>query len=218
MELAILSFHTMKPFRYLENLETSIKAMRLMLLFCLLMTLVLSLGAVFMSLSYVKDASSRIYILSSEGQVQEADLVDESYALELSARFHTQYFHELFFTLSPSSESIQYNISRALELSDESAWGVYEDFREQGYYQRLIQSGAVQSARVDSVEMDLKAVPYRVRTHLTEMILRQSTVVKRLLVTEGVLYPVQRSRSNPAGFILKNFKVISSQDDKIMKR
>lgn len=208
----------MKPFRYLENLETSIKTMRLVLLLCMLLSLLVTLGAVWMSCSYAKDTSSRIYLISPEGQVQKADLVDEKYALELSARFHTQYFHELFFTLSPSFESIQYNISRALELADESAWGVYEDFREQGYYQRLVQSGAVQSARVDSVEMDLKAVPYRVRTHLTEMILRQSTVVKRCLITEGVLYPVQRSRSNPSGFILKNFKVVESRDEDVMKR
>lgn len=208
----------MRPFRYLENLETSIKGMRLMLLFCLVLSLLLSLGALFMAFSYSSEASSRIYVLSSEGQVHEADLLEKDYALELSARFHTQYFHELFFTLSPSLEAIEYNVSRALELSDESAWGVYEDFREQGYYQRLIQSGAVQSARVDSVEMDLKAVPYRVRTHLTEMILRQSTIVKRSLVTEGALYPIQRSRSNPSGYILKNFKIVSSSDDKVMKR
>ena len=98
------------------------------------------------------------------------------------AREHVRRFHELFFGLSPQKDAIEHNINRALQLADKSAYHYYVDFAEKGYYNRLISGNQV--VRVDSVVCDFSDYPYRARTYARQMIIRESNVTERSLVTD----------------------------------
>ena len=133
------------------------------------------------------------------------------------AREHVRRFHELFFGLSPQKEAIETNINRALLLADKSAYHYYADFAEKGYYNRVI-SG-------NSVVCDFSRHPYKAVTYARLIIIRQSNVTERSLVTSCSLRVTERSlvtscslrntgRSdgNPNGFIIEHLAILENKD------
>ena len=134
------------------------------------------------------------------------------------AREHVRRFHELFFSLSPQKDAIEHNINRALQLADKSAYHYYVDFAERGYYNRLISGNINQVVHVDSVVCDFAAYPYKVRTYARQLIIRESNVTERSLVTRGRLLNSTRSDNNPHGFILEAFRVVENRDIRVYDR
>ena len=134
------------------------------------------------------------------------------------AREHVRRFHELFFTLSPDKSAIEHNINRALFLADKSAYNYYSDFVEKGYYTRIIAGNINQVLQVDSIKCDFNEYPYQVRTYARELILRQSNVTERSLITSCRLVNSNRSDDNPNGFIIEGLTIIENKDIITTKR
>ncbi len=134
------------------------------------------------------------------------------------AREHVRRFHELFFNLSPDKSAIEHNINRALILSDKSAYNYYTDFSEKGYYNRIIAGNINQVVQVDSVVCDFNTYPYSATTYARQMIIRESNVTERSLLTRCRLSNVSRSDDNPNGFIIEGFTIIENKDIITTKR
>lgn len=134
------------------------------------------------------------------------------------AREHVRRFHELFFSLSPQKEAISHNIDRALQLADKSAYHYYVDFAEKGYYNRLISGNINQVVHVDSVVCDFTRYPYKARTYARQMIIRESNVTERSLVTTCSLQNTGRSDDNPNGFIIEQFTILENRDIRSTER
>ena len=60
--------------------------------------------------------------------------------------------------------------------------------------------------------------PYDVRTYAKQMIIRQSNVTERTLVSSCKLKNSGRSDDNPNGFIIENFTVIENKDIQTIKK
>ena len=134
------------------------------------------------------------------------------------AREHVRRFHELFFSLSPQKDAIEHNIGRALQLADKSAYHYYVDFAEKGYYNRLISGNINQVVHVDSVVCDFAAYPYKARTYARQLIIRESNVTERSLVTSCSLQNTGRSDDNPNGFIIEQFTILENRDIRSVER
>jgi conjugative transposon TraK protein len=128
------------------------------------------------------------------------------------ARHHVKMFHELFFTLSPDNDAINYNIRRAFYLSDKSAYNYFNDLKEAGYYRRLIANNILQWVQVDSISCNMETYPYQVKAFAQQIITRGSNVTRRSLVTACGLQNAQRSDNNPHGFLITDFKVVENND------
>ena len=134
------------------------------------------------------------------------------------AREHVRRFHELFFTLSPDKSAIEGNIRRSLLLADKSAFNYYKDLSEKGYYNRIISGNINQMIEIDSLRCDFDKYPYSVRTFARQIILRESSVTERSLVTRCRLLDAVRSDNNPQGFIIEGFEVTENKDLQTLKR
>lgn len=134
------------------------------------------------------------------------------------AREHVRRFHELFFSLSPQKDAIGHNINRALQLADKSAYHYYVDFAEKGYYNRLISGNINQVVHVDSVVCDFAVYPYKATTYARQMIIRESNVTERSLVTSCSLQNTGRSDDNPNGFIIEQFTILENKDIRSAER
>ena len=134
------------------------------------------------------------------------------------AREHVRRFHELFFSLSPQKDAIEHNINRALQLADKSAYHYYVDFAEKGYYNRLISGNINQVLQVDSVVCDFSSYPYRTKTYARQMIIRESNVTERSLITGCELQNTGRSDDNPNGFIIEHFTILENKDVRSIER
>ena len=134
------------------------------------------------------------------------------------AREHVRRFHGLFFTLYPEKSAIEQNLKRALLLADRSAYNYYTDFAEKGYYNRIIAGNISQVLQVDSVVCDFDRYRYEARTYARQMIIRESNVTERSLVTSCRLLNATRSDNNPNGFTIEGFTILENKDLRTIER
>ena len=192
-------------FKSLKNIETSFRQIRLFGIVMLCACAVIAISSVCFSFSFAEKQREKIYVLDN----------GKSLMLALS---QVRRFHELFFTLSPDKSAIQHNIDRALILADKSAYNYYTDFVEKGYYNRIIAGNINQVLQVDSVVCDFNNYPYIAKTYAKEMIIRQSNVTMRSLITTCRLTNSSRSDDNPNGFIIEGLTILENKDLQTVKR
>lgn len=72
--------------------------------------------------------------------------------------------------------------------------------------------------QVDSVVCDFNNYPYTAMTYARQMIIRESNVTNRTLVTTCKLSNVSRSDDNPNGFMIEGFTILENKDINTIKR
>lgn len=205
-------------FKSLKNIETSFRQIRLFGIVVVSLCAVVAISAVCMSLRFAEKQREKIYVLDNGKSLMLALSQDMNQNRPAEAREHVRRFHELFFTLSPDKSAIQHNIDRALIFADKSAYNYYSDFVEKGYYNRIIAGNITQVVKVDSVVCDFNNYPYIAKTYAKEMIIRQSNVTERSLVTTCRLTNASRSDDNPNGFIIEGLTILENRDIQTVKR
>ena len=205
-------------FKSLKNIETSFRQIRLFGIVMVSLCAFIAIGSVVLSLNFAEKQREKIYVLDNGKSLMLALSQDVEQNRPAEAREHVRRFHELFFTLSPDKSAIEHNINRALILSDKSAYNYYTDFSEKGYYNRIIAGNINQVVQVDSVVCDFNTYPYSATTYARQMIIRESNVTERSLLTRCRLSNVSRSDDNPNGFIIEGFTIIENKDIITTKR
>ncbi|GFI13748.1 hypothetical protein IMSAGC008_01282 [Muribaculaceae bacterium] len=205
-------------FKSLKNIETSFRQIRLFgIVFVAMCAAVVSVALV-CAFNFAERQREKIYVLDNGKSLMLALSQDMEQNRPAEAREHVRRFHELFFTLSPDKSAIEHNVNRALILSDKSAYNYYTDFSEKGYYNRIIAGNINQVLQVDSVVCDFDNYPYTAKTYARQLIIRESNVTRRTLVTQCRLSNASRSDDNPNGFIIENFNILENRDISTVKR
>ena len=205
-------------FKSLKNIESSFKQIRLFSIIFLCLCGAVTGYSVWSSYTFAEAQRQKIYVLDNGKSLMLALSQDLSQNRPVEAREHVKRFHELFFTLSPDKNAIESNIKRALFLSDRSAFNYYSDLSEKGYYARIVSGNINQAIQVDSVVCKFDKYPYQVMTYARQMIIRESNVTERSLITHCQLLNSVRSDNNPQGFSLENFEIVENKDLKVINR
>ena len=199
-------------FKSLQNIESSFQRIRLfMLVFCIMCTL-LTVFSVWKAFDFAEEQRKKVYVLDQGKSLMLALAQDMSQNRPVEAREHVRRFHELMFTLAPDKAAIESNADRAFQLADRSAYQYYNDLKEKGYYSRLLSSNTSQIIEIDSMQCNLDKHPYSVKTFARQLIVRESNVTERSLVSTCRLRNSVRSDNSPHGFIIEKFKVIENKD------
>ena len=205
-------------FKSLKNIESSFRQIRLFGMVFLALCALVVVYSVWSSYRFAERQREKIYVLDGGKSLMLALSQDLAQNRPAEAREHVRRFHELFFTFSPEKSAIEHNIKRALLLADKSAYNYYSDFSEKGYYNRIIAGNINQVLQVDSVVCNLDRYPYRVNTYARQMIIRQSNVRERSLVTSCRLLNALRSDDNPNGFTIEGFTILENRDLQTLER
>ena len=205
-------------FKSLKNIETSFRQIRLFSLVFICLCAVVTGFAVWNSFRFAEKQREKIYVLDQGKSLMLALSQDAEQNRPVEAREHVRRFHELFFTLSPDKSAIEGNIRRSLMLADKSAFSYYKDLSEKGYYNRIISGNINQLVEIDSIRCDFEHYPYSVNTYARQIILRESSVTERSLVTRCRLLDAVRSDNNPQGFIIEGFEIMENRDLQTIKR
>lgn len=205
-------------FKSLKNIESSFKQLRIFGIVFLCLCAIVAGYSVYSAYSFAEAQRQKIYVLDNGKSLMLALSQDLSQNRPVEAREHVKRFHELFFTLSPDKSAIESNIQRALFLSDKSAFNYYKDLSEKGYYNRIISGNINQSIRVDSISCNLNVYPYEVATYAKQMIIRESNVTERSLITTCRLLNSVRSDNNPHGFTIEGFEIRENKDLRVLDR
>jgi len=205
-------------FKSLKNIEASFKQIRFfgIVFVCLCAGIV---GyALWNSYDFAERQRQKIYVLDGGKSLMLALSQDLSQNRPVEAREHIKRFHELFFTLSPDKNAIESNIQRSLFLVDKSAFAYYKDLTEKGYYNRIVSGNINQSLVVDSVVCNFDAYPYKAATYARQLIIRESNITERSLVTRCNLINSVRSDNNPHGFTIEAFEIVENRDIRAVER
>lgn len=205
-------------FKSLKNIESSFRQIRLFGMVFLSLCALMVVYSVWSSYRFAERQREKIYVLDGGKSLMLALSQDLAQNRPAEAREHVRRFHELFFTLSPDKSAIEGNIRRSLLLADKSAFNYYKDLSEKGYYNRIISGNINQMIEIDSLRCDFDKYPYSVRTFARQIILRESSVTERSLVTRCRLLDAVRSDNNPQGFIIEGFEVTENKDLQTLKR
>lgn len=205
-------------FKSLKNIETSFRQIRLFGIVYTAACALVVVCSVVCAFRFAEAQRQKIYVLDGGKSLMLALSQDLSQNRPAEAREHVRRFHELFFTLSPDKDAIEGNIKRSLFLADRSAFNYYKDLSEKGYYNRIISGNINQTVEIDSVKCDFNQYPYKVRTYARQLIVRESSLTIRSLVTSCRLLNATRSDNNPHGFIIEAFTITENKDLQTIKR
>lgn len=205
-------------FKALKNIETSFRQIRLFSIVFLFLCAAVTGYSVWSSYSFAEKQRQKIYVLDDGKSLMLALSQDLSQNRPVEAKEHVRRFHELFFTLSPDKNAIESNINRALFLVDKSAFRYYKDLSEKGYYNRVVSGNINQGVQVDSIICNFETYPYKAVTYARQMIIRESNVTERSLVTRCNLINSVRSDNNPHGFTMEAFEILENKDIRLLDR
>ena len=205
-------------FKSLKTIETSFKQIRFFGIVFVCLCAGITGYTLWSSYSFAEKQRQKIYVLDGGKSLMLALSQDLSQNRPVEAKEHVRRFHELFFTLSPDKNAIESNINRALFLVDKSAFRYYKDMQEKGYYDRIISGNINQAIRVDSVTCNFNNYPYQVVTYAKQMIIRESNITQRSLVTRCDLINSVRSDNNPQGFTMEHFEILENRDISVVER
>lgn len=199
-------------FKSLKNIETSFKQIRMITFSFIILCTGITAYSVWSSYSFAEAQRQKIYVLDKGKSLMMALSQDLSQNRPVEAREHIKRFHELFFTLSPDKNAIEYNINRAFFLVDKSAFHYYQDMSEKGYYNRIVAGNINQIIHIDSITCNFNEYPYKAMTYARQRIIRASNITERSLITRCNLINSVRSDNNPHGFTMEHFEIIENKD------
>ena len=205
-------------FKSLKNIETSFKQIRFFGIVFVCLCAAIVIYSLFSAYNFAEAQRQKIYVIDGGKSLMLALSQDLSQNRPVEAKEHVKRFHELFFTLSPDKNAIESNVARALFLVDRSAFAYYKDLTEKGFYNRIISGNINQQLQVDSIACNFDTYPYRIVTYARQLIIRESNITERSLVTRCNLINSVRSDNNPHGFTMENFEIIENRDLRVINR
>lgn len=204
-------------FSKMKNIDTAFRYVRMFTLIIICGCLALCGFVLYKSYQLAGITESKVYVLAN-GKALEAVAADRKDNVVVEAKDHVKMFHKYFFSLDPDDKVIQNNITKALYLADGTAKRQYENLKESNYYSNIISGNISQQIEIDSVSVITQEHPYYFRCYATQQIIRATSTVSRLLITEGKLRNVSRSDNNPHGFLIENWNTIENKDLKTTTR
>jgi conjugative transposon TraK protein len=178
----------------------------------------LSLGSFFTAIiictvvsvnAYLQVANARqsIYILDNDIPIL-AKQTDMQMNRPAEYRAAVDLFHSLFFSLTPDDRHIEYQMKRAMYLTDESGVLQYNNLKEKGYFNSILSSSSVLTLQTDSIRLDRNRFTY----YGKQKIERRSATITRSLITEGYLMDIPRSENNSHGVLITDWKTLENKD------
>lgn len=170
---------------------------------------VISIMSLVMAFNFADNASSTIYVLNRDTPLVAAR-TRQDVTVDIEAKAHINLFHSLMYTLPPDNDFINENLEKAMYLVDESGLEQMNAMKERGFYSQIITASANFSIMTDSIsfnEEDMSFIYYG-----TQRIERRSSLVYRVLITEGNIQSTTRTENNPHGMIITNYRTVKNDE------
>ncbi|OOQ56630.1 conjugative transposon protein TraK [Mucilaginibacter pedocola] len=201
-------------FTHLKNIETAFQQNKKIVALVILSSAAVMIAAIWFAYHAYQQANARVYVMAN-GKVIEALAADRRENIPVEARDHIRMFHQYFFTLDPDEKVIDEHIGKALYLADESARNQYNGLKEKNFYNNVISGNISQQIQVDSIRLDMDQYPYHFTCYVLEKLIRSTSTIHKVLVTEGYLRNVGRSDNNPHGFLIEKWETVANRDTNI---
>lgn len=195
----------------IESLEQKTRLAMITVLSTIAGCVVICCAILFIAFNKISEERNQIYIL--DGQIPFlAERAELESTYEIEAKAHINTFHQYFFNLPPDNEYIEYSVGKAMYLADGSALKQKKSMDEKGFFNDLVSSSAVCSIICDSINIDHETNDFTF--YGRQLIKRRTSQIKRSMITSGRLYSVPRSKNNPHGLMITNWRTLENKDIK----
>lgn len=193
----------------IKNLENKLKLAFTVSALSFAASIVIVISVLAFSFKLVREERQKIYVLDNEVPVLVKQTGIEV-NLEVESKSHVNLFHSLFFTLPPDDQFIKHNMEQAMYLIDESGLKQYNNLKEKGFFNTILASSATVTIMPDSILMDMSNMAFEY--YGVQRIERETSILKRQLITTGKLRQVPRTENNPHGLIITEWKTVLNKD------
>lgn len=198
-------------------MDRAFKQSRILTIICLVGFAVVSIYAMSVTHKSHREQARTVYALMGDNAVtlRAIDVLDNR---PVEAHNHVDLFHRRLFGLDPDREVIDRNLNDAMSMADHSVRSLINTYEEDNFYRNLIASNISQSVVTDSIQLDMSSYPYYFQYRGKMTITRSTSIVTRSLVSEGFFRDVQRSQTNPHGFLIERYRILENNDLRVDRR
>lgn len=194
---------------FIKSIESKIRFVKTIATLAIIASVIISIGALVFASSVSYNANKTIYVLADNTPIM-ALRTDFEVNRPVEYQAQVDYFHSLFFNLSPDNDFIENQMKKAMYLIDESGIQQYRNMKEKGFFSSIIASNSIVTLLTDSINVDIndKSFVFYGR----QIIDRKTSRLMRTLITSGEFQDIPRSENNSHGVLLVNWKTIENKD------
>ena len=193
----------------IQNLEQKTRLALLTVVFTIVGCSFICGFTVYKCMKMVQEERSQIYVL--DGNIPFlAERSKQDANFEMEAKAHIQLFHQYFFNLPPDDDYIKWTLVKAMYMADGTAMKQKQAMQEAGFFSDIVSSSAVCTIMCDSIQLDPEKHTFKYFG--TQLIKRRTRDVRRSIITVGGLENVPRTRNNPHGLLITNWRTLENKD------
>lgn len=181
--------------------------LRLIALGAIALLLLSNLGWTLIHVKKVAEASEgKVYVISPEGSFQ-ARLQPRGRTSIFEARNHVAAFMQLMF----SHDELSYgeHIESALHLIEKSEGAaIFEDFQKGQVHDNYIKFGSRSEMQIDSISLNMQTEPFQGAVYGRQYVIYQDERRPLPIGASFSLIKVPRSKKNPHGLLLQDWKFV----------
>ncbi|MDR1368807.1 MAG: hypothetical protein LBJ72_01585 [Dysgonamonadaceae bacterium] len=196
----------------LTNFKSIDKIVRLTIMLSLLFCVIIAVAFVscFFYLSNKIDAAyTKALVIDTKGSVYEATPILSAEMRRYEYENHIKTFVNLWYAFDESNYNG--NIEKALYLIGNRGKEMVSEYRDVDMYNSLIQKNIRYGIIISEINIDMSTLPVTGSITFTQMGFRAKGSSARDVYAEYSIYDVNRSRENPHGAKIEDWKVQYSQ-------
>ncbi len=196
----------------IKNIESKVKIGLWAAIISVIGSICIAIASFYFAYAQIAQERKQIYVLDAGVPLLLQQTTEETNR-DVEYESHINLFHNMFFTLPPDDKFIKKNIEKSMYMVDQTGLMEYSNLQERGYYNRILSSSAVLTIQTDSVHMNYEKKSFEFFG--TQRIDRTSNITFRKLHTSGSYRDVPRTRNNPHGVLITDWRTLSNRDYKI---
>lgn len=199
----------------IKSIDDKIRINKLLSMSVVITCCITSIVAIYFGYAATINAEKTIYVLSDNTPIM-ALRTDFDVNRPVEYRAQIDYFHSLFFNLTPDDKFIESQMKKAMYLIDESGVQQYRNMKEKGWFASIIGSNSVVKLITDSIDLDMSSKTFVF--YGKQVIDRKTSRVTRTLITSGNLKDIPRSENNAHGILIENWKTLENKELSFQER
>lgn len=193
----------------IKDIESKIRISKITAIVAIITSCVVVIAALIYTYSVIKLSNKTIYVLSDNTPIMA---LRTDFEMNRPAEYRAQidYFHSLFFNLTPDDVFIDNQMKKAMYLIDESGIQQYRNMKEKGFFASILASNSILKLETDSISLDMNNKTFIF--YGKQVIDRKTSRLTRSLITSGSLLDIPRSENNSHGVLIQNWKTLENKE------
>ncbi|WP_378188144.1 VirB8/TrbF family protein [Aquimarina sp. W85] len=196
----------------LKDIPANFALARRALLFCLIMSITISIGSLIWAYITTNNIKNSAFVLTKDGQAAllqtiPIGAIDDYRKPEIIN--HVKMFHKAFWEIDQFN--YKRKIDKALYLSGRSGKQLFKTLEANGHFAKISTQNLTQKIEIDSIKVNDQVTPYQAKFYGKLKVLRTDQKSESIndIRAKFVLYNVARTNKNPHGLLIENYHLES---------